>query len=39
MATEVAAHHCLHPDFASLSIAGPEPFPVNPRLTPDTSLS
>lgn len=26
--------NCLHPDFASLSISGPELFPVNPRPSP-----
>ena len=27
--------NCRHPDFRSLVIEGPEPFPLNPRLAPD----
>jgi hypothetical protein len=27
--------NCVHPDFESLTIKGPEEFPFNPRLTPD----
>lgn len=27
--------NCAHPDFKTLEIAGPEDFPINPRLMPD----
>lgn len=28
--------NCAHPDYQHLTIDGPEPFPISPRLTPDT---
>ena len=27
--------NCAHPEFAALKVAGPEAFPINPRLAPD----